>query len=372
MRRILFAFTVLLCAGHLGFSQNTTWILNGNTVATDAKLGTNNEKNIIIETNNIERLRVLYDGKIGMGTVDPESKLHVVGDFTLDGGLKFPEWALMNDSTMRLLQLGSNGDVRMLSVEKFVDELYARDCIYFSNTYKPTWGAYNNGSRGVIFTGYSCSAWVGIGTQEPMSSLDVRGGTVTETVAVGSYFQQQPDLLNRSALFVDCQNASMDGVIIRSHPSNVNIPFRLSRNPNVNEEDLFKVRSDGTAELLHYGPSTEIAFVCRNQEVNGQRQDVALLTADGNWHCQGLHIKYAPFWPDYVFEKNYSLMPLNEVELYIQKHHHLPDMPSAEQVKQKGVDVYETVNVLTKKVEELTLYIIAQHKEIEALKNQKH
>ena len=65
-------------------------------------------------------------------------------------------------------------------------------------------------------------------------------------------------------------------------------------------------------------------------------------------------------------------MPLNEVELYIQKHHHLPDMPSAEQVEQKGVDVYETVNVLTKKVEELTLYIIAQHKEIEALKNQKH
>jgi hypothetical protein len=63
----------------LSFAQSSTWIINGNTVPVDAKLGTNNEKSIIIETNNLERMRILYDGKIGIGTNAPESRLHVAG-----------------------------------------------------------------------------------------------------------------------------------------------------------------------------------------------------------------------------------------------------------------------------------------------------
>lgn len=212
MRRMLYALSVLLLHSMAGNTQSSTWIMNGNTVATDAKLGTNNEKNVIIETNNTERLRILYDGKIGMGTIDPESKLHVVGDFTLDGALKFPEWAFVNDSTMRLLQLGANGDVRMLTVDKFVDELYARDCIYFEGGHKPTWGAYNNGNRGVLFTGYSCSSWVGIGTQEPLSALDVRGDAIAQSLAIGSYYVQQPELLDDAFLLVACESPSKDGL----------------------------------------------------------------------------------------------------------------------------------------------------------------
>lgn len=159
--------------------------------------------------------------------------------------------------------------------------------------------------------------------------------------------------------------------MIKCHPSNVNVPLRITQNTGDNGGDMFKVRADGTTELLHYGSAGEIAFVCRNKEVNGEIQDAAILTADGHWHCQGLHIKYAPFWPDYVFDRDYPLMSLSALNNFIEEHHHLPDMPSAEEVEKEGVDVYETVNLLTKKVEELTLYILAQQKEIEALKNKK-
>lgn len=72
-------------------------------------------------------------------------------------------------------------------------------------------------------------------------------------------------------------------------------------------------------------------------------------------------------WPDYVFEEQYPLMPLPELGAYIAQHKHLPDVPSAETVMQQGVDVGESQAVLLKKIEELTLYILDQHKRQEAL-----
>ncbi|MDO9187610.1 MAG: collagen-like protein [Bacteroidia bacterium] len=85
-------------------------------------------------------------------------------------------------------------------------------------------------------------------------------------------------------------------------------------------------------------------------------------------------------WPDYVFEKKYSLLPLNELEQYIQKNKHLPNIPSAKNVKKEnGVLVGEMQTKLLQKVEELTLYIIEQNKKIieqnkriEALENNKN
>jgi len=63
-------------------------------------------------------------------------------------------------------------------------------------------------------------------------------------------------------------------------------------------------------------------------------------------------------WPDYVFHAAYDLRPLNEVEQYIQQNHHLPEVPSAEEVKKDGLDVGDNQATLLKKIEELTLYMI--------------
>ena len=72
-------------------------------------------------------------------------------------------------------------------------------------------------------------------------------------------------------------------------------------------------------------------------------------------------------WADYVFEKDYRLPTLQEVELYIGLNKHLPDVPSANEIEKNGLDLGDNQATLLKKIEELTLYIIEQNKKIEAL-----
>ena len=75
-------------------------------------------------------------------------------------------------------------------------------------------------------------------------------------------------------------------------------------------------------------------------------------------------------FPDYVFANDYKLMSLKDVEAYIQKNKHLPNMPSEAEVLANGLDVTKVNTVLVEKVEELTLHTINQEKEIEALRKQ--
>lgn len=73
-------------------------------------------------------------------------------------------------------------------------------------------------------------------------------------------------------------------------------------------------------------------------------------------------------WSDRVFEKNYPLLSLKKTEEFIAKNKHLPNVPSASEVVEKGVAVDVMVSKLLEKVEELTLHVIRQEKEIESLK----
>lgn len=74
------------------------------------------------------------------------------------------------------------------------------------------------------------------------------------------------------------------------------------------------------------------------------------------------------FWADYVFEPTFKLKSLKEVEKFIKENKHLPDVPSTSDVTKNGIDLAETQAILLQKVEELTLYIIQQQKEIDKLK----
>lgn len=75
-------------------------------------------------------------------------------------------------------------------------------------------------------------------------------------------------------------------------------------------------------------------------------------------------------WADFVFDPNYKLKPLSEVETHIAEEGHLPDIPSAEEVAENGYSQHELNKALLQKIEELHLYIIQQDKEIKALKAQ--
>ena len=63
-------------------------------------------------------------------------------------------------------------------------------------------------------------------------------------------------------------------------------------------------------------------------------------------------------------------MPLKELEQYILKNKHLPNVPTQDEISKDGMDVYEMNAVLLKKVEELTLYVIEQQKQIVELENE--
>ena len=72
-------------------------------------------------------------------------------------------------------------------------------------------------------------------------------------------------------------------------------------------------------------------------------------------------------WPDYVFTKDYKLMPLQEVEQHIKEKGYLPNMPSAAEVEKDGIAVGDIITRQQEKIEELTLHLIEMHKKIEAL-----
>lgn len=79
-------------------------------------------------------------------------------------------------------------------------------------------------------------------------------------------------------------------------------------------------------------------------------------------------IKLLANWPDYVFDQQYPLLSLEDLERYIREHKHLPEVPSAAAVENSGVNVGEMNVLLLKKIEELTLHVIALKKEVDELK----
>jgi hypothetical protein len=99
-------------------------------------------------------------------------------------------------------------------------------------------------------------------------------------------------------------------------------------------------------------------------------QDLFKVNANGYLSARKVIVTLQNPFADYVFDKNYKLKTLPELEAFITKHHHLPNVPSLAEVEanNKQIDVGEMQIILLEKVEELTLYILQQQKEIEALK----
>jgi len=75
-------------------------------------------------------------------------------------------------------------------------------------------------------------------------------------------------------------------------------------------------------------------------------------------------------WPDFVFEENHPLMPLDELEHFVKNKKHLPNIVPAKTAAENGVALGELNRQLLQKIEEMTLYLIQQNKEIKKLKEE--
>lgn len=129
----------------------------------------------------------------------------------------------------------------------------------------------------------------------------------------------------------------------------------------------------GISELFYIQPEVTKAYdglmVQFNQDGNvgiGTDEPKAKLAVDGNILAKEIKVKTDISVPDYVFEPDYELNSLDYIADYVKKNKHLPEIPSAKEIKRDGLDLAEMNLLLLKKIEELTLYAIQQDKEIES------
>ena len=131
------------------------------------------------------------------------------------------------------------------------------------------------------------------------------------------------------------------------------------------DDETFVVKGNGKVEIGN-GTGT-----------SGRRIPVTpdtdyLLSVDGKIVAREIVVTANSQWADYVFDEEYSLMPLDSLQTYLKEHKHLPDIPTTQQVEQKGINLGDMQTLLLKKVEELTRYIIELHEKNNTLQQQIH
>lgn len=94
------------------------------------------------------------------------------------------------------------------------------------------------------------------------------------------------------------------------------------------------------------------------------------LYVSGGIRTEEVKIDLKSNWADYVFDDNYDLKSLKEVEDYVAENKHLPGIPSAQDVAKDGIEVGEMQKLQMEKIEELTLYTIQQQKMIDDMLKQ--
>lgn len=135
---------------------------------------------------------------------------------------------------------------------------------------------------------------------------------------------------------------------------------------------------DGLANKFHIGTnnygtySSAITVIRSGGRVGIGTENPAsgfMLSVNGRIKSKGI-LCSVDGWADFVFHNDYQLRPLGEVESFIATNGHLPEIPSEKEVMENGIDLQVMDRKLLQKVEELTLYVIEQQKQLETLQQQ--
>ncbi len=183
---------------------------------------------------------------------------------------------------------------------------------------------------------------IGIGTTNPSQELDVKGN-----IALDNY-----SIISQGGSYVSFGNSGLG---------------------NENDDIGINIANDGELELNRNGVSVltigDHILLDRTNTRNigiGTTNPDAKLTVKGNIHTQEVKVDLnGAVAPDYVFKEDYKLKPLDQVQAYIKQNGHLPNIPSAAEMEKEGILLKEMNLKLLEKIEELTLYVLEQQKEIE-------
>jgi hypothetical protein len=308
-------------------------------------------------------------GNVGIGTATPASKLHVVGNLTLAGNLNFT-------SSTQSIQFANPGSTPQPMMFMFTSGTTntARMVIAHSPSY-PTWGLqYSDDVDQFDFVGSGTSRMainlsngnVGIGVASPVSRLHVAGA---ETLAGNLDFTSS----DQSIQFAN-PSASPAPMMLMFASGTTNTKRMVIAHSAA--YPTWGLRYADTTDQFDFvaGGASRMAINLGNGNVGiGVESPVYKLEVCGTIRAKEVRVETG--WCDYVFEKDYKLKSIDELEKFINDHKHLPGVAPASEVEKEGLKVAEMNKAMMEKIEELTLYVIRLSKdnkklqaEIDALK----
>jgi hypothetical protein len=209
---------------------------------------------------------------------------------------------------------------------------------------------------------------VGIETTSPNFPLDIKNGTTYE--ASGNWM---------AAIEQNTNASGYNGLsVMNAWASSNSTIFEAAMGWNGAATGYYPVFTiDGLGEAIFRPQRTEAMRITYTGLVgigttdpctNSQASSITNCKLSVAGAIQAQEVVVNTGWSDYVLDPSYQLTPLDRVAAYIQEHHHLPDIPSDAEVKDKGVKVGEIESKLLAKIEELTLHMIQseeRNKELE-------
>lgn len=301
-------------------------------------------------------------GNVGIGTTSPNQKLDVVGTIKSTGLILMDG----NQANGRILQSDADGNA------SWVDNDWTTSS---SNIYR------QYGNVGIGLTSPQCRFHI----KDNLSNLDgeffkvsndnVLGGGTTiigKQAGNGPVFVQQGGSVNfgqsgpHLAIKQKANNGDVGLDISTFTDQNGDIAWSNIEAPN---SSFYLISSNDL--IFRTGPGLNQVYFTESGDVGiGVPVPQARLDVDGKILCGEVEIISLGKWKDYVFEDNYNLRPLQDVEDFIFKNGHLPDLPSESEVLENGYNIGEMDALLLQKIEELTLYVIDLKKEIQELKGE--
>lgn len=291
-------------------------------------LGTKSNHPLSFFTNNSnEQMTLLPNGNFGIGTINPLSKLNIQTPNNSDGFIH-----------------SSDGGIILKDV---VGGISAAFGTYSNHTFRLV-------ANSIAAVNIDPTGKVGIGVSFPASKLSILSNTINSA--------NNTDVL---------QVAGINPLQAFSNEAGVNVAYlkgvtNLAATPQYPNQGLEIGAAPNNSIFLsaNYGPVLTIAS--NNNVGIGTTNPTYKLSVNGNIRSKEVVVETG--WADYVFDKKYKLLPLGEVEKFIEQNNHLPNIPSAKEIETNGLHLGETQKLMMEKIEELTLYIIQQQKEIDKLK----
>lgn len=337
---VLIAGTILLASSFM--KSQTTWNTNGNALTVTDYIGTNAATNtnpirFKTGTGSLSSTRMQInggvDGFIGMNVATPLSRLHIDGSLTFGSNVNNQRWRLLSQTFTngKLFILPDNGGNADYSSALTINP--ATGSFIFGN--ETGLGHFITG-KGSGLSGNSGIGYMAFNLQRGSGSWYNNAG------AGGSVVWGNK---SGSLIFASLYGSSASAVGYYS-------------DADIESKKTMELRWNNTANMgqVVIGPQTI---------TSGAHTDFRL-SVDGKVLTKEIYVT-ASNWADYVFDNNYKLKPLSEVEAFVKANHHLPNIPSAKEISERGNNMGDTDRLLLEKIEELTLYIIAQDKRIKEL-----